>query len=102
MSLLAVTVGWIIIVPAVLSVVHTAQRIYRAQKHTGVEQQLNGWLALVMALIIPPVFYAYQQSELNKVWRAMQGGGPGALTQPPPATVDPVEPAPAEPSEPSA
>jgi hypothetical protein len=103
-SLLAVTVGWIIIVPAVVSIVHTAQRIQRAQRLTGVEPQLNGWLALVMAILISPVFHAYEQSELNKVWRALRGGGgPGALTEPPPATVDPVAPAPAEPtpSEPS-
>jgi hypothetical protein len=70
-SLLAVTLGALIIVPAVISTIHTAQRIQAAQRLTGVAPQMNGWLALVMALLITPVFYAYEQSELNKVWRAV-------------------------------
>jgi hypothetical protein len=77
-SLLAVTLGALIIVPAVISTIHTAQRIQAAQRLAGVQPQLNGWLALVMALLITPVFYAYEQSELNKVWRAQ----PVPATQP--------------------
>jgi hypothetical protein len=69
-SLLAITLGALIIVPALVSTYNTAKRIQTAQELTGVEFELNGWLALVMFLLIPPVFYAYQQSELNKVWRA--------------------------------
>lgn len=69
-SLLAITLGALIIVPALISTYNTAKRIQTAQRLTGVEFELNGWLALVMFLLIPPVFYAYQQSELNKVWRA--------------------------------
>lgn len=75
-SVLAVTLGALIIVPAVISIIHTAQRIQKAQKLAGVEPQLNGWLAVVMALLITPVFYAYEQSELNKVWRPMEGAPP--------------------------
>jgi hypothetical protein len=68
MSLLATTLGALIIVPAIISVINTAKRIQAAQRLAGVEPQMNGWLALVMALVISPVFYAYEQSELNKVW----------------------------------
>jgi hypothetical protein len=75
-SVLAVTLGALIVVPAVISVVHTVQRTQRAQRLTGVEPQLNGWLALVLALVITPAFYAYEQSELNKVWRARPLGPP--------------------------
>src|SRR4051794_39997541 len=39
-SVLAVTVGWIIIVPAVLSLIHTGQRIQTAQRLSGIEPQL--------------------------------------------------------------
>ena len=66
-SLLAVTLGALVIVPALISVYHTAQRIQAAQRLHGI-QPLNGWLALVMYLLIVPVFWAYEQSELNKVW----------------------------------
>jgi hypothetical protein len=69
-SLLAVTLGWLIIVPAVVSTIRTAERIQAAQRLTGVDRRLNGWLALVMIIVLPPVFYAYEQSELNKVWSA--------------------------------
>jgi Domain of unknown function (DUF4234) len=81
-SLLAVTLGALIIVPAILSTIHTAQRIQRAQRLAGIEPQLNGWLALVLYILITPAFWAYEQSELNKVWRA----GASAAPDPPVAT----------------
>jgi hypothetical protein len=90
-SVLAVTLGALIIVPAVISVIHTAQRIQRAQRLTGVEPQLNGWLALVLALVITPAFYAYEQVELNKVWRAI-GNRPDALSQAPVTQPTPEQP----------
>jgi Domain of unknown function (DUF4234) len=80
-SLLAVTLGALIIVPAIVSTVHTAQRIQRAQRLTGIDPQLNGWLALVLYLIIAPGFWGYEQSELNKVWRN-QGGAPQVTASP--------------------
>ncbi|HYZ28050.1 MAG TPA: DUF4234 domain-containing protein [Thermoleophilaceae bacterium] len=70
-SLLAVTIGALVIVPAVISTINTFRRIQAAQRLAGVEPQANGWLALVMALLITPVFHAYEQSELNKVWRRL-------------------------------
>jgi hypothetical protein len=88
-SVLAITLGALIIVPAVISIVHTAQRIQAAQRLTGIEPQMNGWLALVLALVISPAFYAYEQSELNKVWRkleaqpAVDAGTPAPVEQPP-------------------
>jgi Domain of unknown function (DUF4234) len=69
-SLLAVTLGALIIVPAIVSVIHTAQRIQRAQRLTGVDPQLNGWLGLVLYILITPAFWGYEQSELNKAWRS--------------------------------
>src|SRR4051794_34409390 len=69
-SLLAITLGALIIVPAIISTYNTAKRIQIAQQATAVPTQLNGWLALVMYLLISPVFFAYEQSELNKAWRA--------------------------------
>src|SRR4051794_28358721 len=69
-SLLAITLGALIIVPAILSTYNTAKRIQTAQRLSGAEPQLNGWLALVMYLLISPVFFAYEQSELNKVWKS--------------------------------
>jgi hypothetical protein len=87
-SVLAITLGALIIVPAVISIVHTAQRIQAAQRLTGIEPQMNGWLALVLALVISPAFYAYEQSELNKVWRKLQAQPAVEAGTPAPAPVE--------------
>src|SRR3954454_13460584 len=47
-SLLAITLGALIIVPAIVSIIHTFQRIQTAQRLSGIEPQANGWLGLVM------------------------------------------------------
>jgi len=73
MTLLAITLGALIIVPAVVAIWRQAKRIQQAQQLAGV-QPMNGWLALVLYLVLFPVFYAYEQSELNKAWSAE--GGP--------------------------
>ena len=70
-SLLAVTLGALIIVPAVLSLVHTGQRLQAAQRLAGREQVLSGWLSLVLYVVISPAMFAYWQSELNKVWERL-------------------------------
>jgi uncharacterized membrane protein len=91
-SLLAVTVGVLLIfIPTIISIVNTAKRIQAAQRLTGVEPQLNGWLALVLALVISPAFNAYEQSELNKVWRRLSAQ-PGALSQAPVTQPTPEQP----------
>jgi|SRR5436190_10809439 len=83
-SLLAVTLGALIIVPALLSTYNTAKRIQTTQRISGIEPQLNGWLALVMYLLISPVFFAYEQSELNKAWQSA-GATPASPPEPAPA-----------------
>jgi hypothetical protein len=74
-SLLAATLGALIIVPALVSTYNTAKRIQAAERLSGIES-LNGWLALVLYIVIAPAFWAYQQSELNKLWRAGASGAP--------------------------
>jgi hypothetical protein len=68
-SLLAVTLGALIIVPAIVSLYNTFQRTQTAARLTGVEP-LNGWIALVLYLLLAIGFPAYLQSGLNKVWSA--------------------------------
>jgi Domain of unknown function (DUF4234) len=68
-SVLAITLGALIIVPAILSVIRTFQRMQKAQQLVGVEV-LNGWIGLVLYLVISPAFFGYMQSGLNNVWKA--------------------------------
>src|SRR4051812_45778338 len=72
-SLLAVTLGALVILPPFFSMYGTGKRIYTAQRLEGRQQSLNGWLGVVMALLFAPVLFAYFQSELNKVWRTEAG-----------------------------
>jgi hypothetical protein len=83
-TLLAITLGLLIIVPAVVAIYRQAKRIQQAQHLAGV-QPMNGWLALALYLVLYPVFAAYEQSELNKVWAAEGGPVPNAPTYEAPA-----------------
>jgi hypothetical protein len=72
-SLLAVTLGALIIVPAIVSLVHTFQRIQVTQRLTREGDVLNGWIGLILYLLISPALSAYMQSGLNESWRATRG-----------------------------
>jgi Domain of unknown function (DUF4234) len=104
MTLLAVTLGALIIVPALVAVYRQAKRIQQAQHLAGVEP-MNGWIALVLYLVVAPVFLAYEQSELNKAWAAAGGPVPradGHEAPPLPAAEEPLTtPAPAQSEMPS-
>jgi hypothetical protein len=86
-SLLAVTLGALIIVPAIISIVHTHQRIVATQRITGGGEPVNGWLVLIMFLVgLSIVAYPNWQSGLNKAWEAQSGGAPVAAPSPVPAS----------------
>ena len=77
-SVLAVTLGALIIVPAIVSQWRTCDRIQRSQETVGLQNRVSGPIIFILFLLIGPVGWWYAQSELNKVWDA-QGGGSGAL-----------------------
>jgi Domain of unknown function (DUF4234) len=78
-SLLAVTLGALVIVPALVSIWNTAKRVQTAQRLTGIEP-INGWIALILFVVINPAFDAYLQSGLNPVWRAQPEVPPAGST----------------------
>ena len=78
MTLLAITLGIFIIVPPFVALWRQAKRIQQAQSLAGVDQ-MNGWLALVLYLVLSPVFFAFEQSELNKAWAAEGGPVPESV-----------------------
>jgi heme/copper-type cytochrome/quinol oxidase subunit 2 len=73
-STLALFPGALIIVPAIWTTVTTFKRVQAAQRLSG-QTQINGWLGLVIYVVISPVLYAYMQSGLNSVWRAQATAG---------------------------
>jgi hypothetical protein len=73
LALLAVTVGWVIIVPPFVSWYRTFERIVQAQRQAGVTSEASpvlGFILYVIAVFFLPVEVIYAQDELNKVWRA--------------------------------
>ena len=75
-STLALFPGALIVVPALWTTVTTFQRVQKAQALTG-GSPINGWLGLVLYVVISPVLYAYMQSGLNAVWKTVgQPAGP--------------------------
>ena len=74
-SLLAVTLGALIIVPALVSTYRGFKRVQAAQRLAGADP-LNGWIGLLLYILISPAFFAYVQSGLNPVWEREAGRAP--------------------------
>jgi hypothetical protein len=77
-SVLAITLGALIIVPAIVSAWRTSARIEAAQETVGIQNRVSGPIIFILLLLIGPVGVWYAQSELNKVWEA-ERSGTGAL-----------------------
>jgi Domain of unknown function (DUF4234) len=73
-SVLALFPGALVIVPAVMTLINTAKRTQAAARLAGRPEGINGWIALVLYLVISPAFFAYLQSDLNKTWEAQAAG----------------------------
>ena len=72
-SLLAVTFGWLLIIPPFISMFRTFSRIRTAQDVADVGPKASpgiGLLLFFIALIFFPVEVPYAQINLNRVWRA--------------------------------
>jgi hypothetical protein len=97
-SVLALTLGALIIVPAIVTLWTTCDRIQRTQETAGVERPASGPIIFVLLLLIGPVGVWYAQHELNKAWTAQAGAGSAAslpASQPAPQPAPPP-PAPVE------
>jgi Domain of unknown function (DUF4234) len=68
-SLLALFPGAIIIIPALVTYWRGTKRAMAACRLAGQEPP-NGWIAIILYLILAPAFWAYIQVSLNNVWEA--------------------------------
>jgi Domain of unknown function (DUF4234) len=86
-SLLAITIGWLILVPPFVSMFRYFRRIASAQEAAGLgEQREIQWIGLglfVIALYFLPLEIPYGQSELNRVWTRERGASQSALAETP-------------------
>ena len=79
-SLAALFPGVLLIVPAIWTTVTTFKRVQAAQRLDG-RATIDGWLGLVLYVVVWPAYFGYLQSGLNSVWAAS-----GAAADPLPAT----------------
>lgn len=79
LSVLALFPGGLLIVPAIWTMITTFKRVQAAQRLTG-QTPINGWLGLVIVLVISPVLPGYMQSGLTSAWKAHERTAP---TEPP-------------------
>jgi Domain of unknown function (DUF4234) len=101
-SVLALFPGGLIIVPALVSYWRGTQRVQGAARLAG-KEPVNGWIALILYLLLSVAFWAYLQLSLNDIWREDAELLPGQPplppqreTMPPPISEEPQ----AQPSEP--
>jgi hypothetical protein len=80
-SVLAVFPGGLIIVPALVSYWRGAKRMQAAAR-VGGQEPLNGWIAIILFIVITIGLWAYMQSELNKLWRTEAEPIPGQPAPP--------------------
>ena len=97
-SVLAVTLGGFIIVPAIVSEWRTSMRMQQSQETVGIQPTVRGPIVFILLLLIGPVGLWYAQSELNKVWEAERSGGGAQALAGAPSSVAP-QPAPSSPSD---
>jgi uncharacterized protein DUF4234 len=72
-AVLAITIGWFVIVPPFVSWWRTFNRIAEAQRSAGLASEVNpalGFIFFVIAVFFLPIEVVYAQDELNKIWRA--------------------------------
>ena len=72
-AIIAITIGWVILVPPFVSWYRTFERIQQAQRQAGLATEVSpiiGFILYLIALAFLPVETLYAQDELNKLWRA--------------------------------
>lgn len=99
-SVLALFPGGLIIVPALVTYWRGTKRAMGASRLAG-QEPLNGWIAIVLYLLIAPALWAYIQVSLNHAWEAEadpiegQPAPPAPSDQmPPPLPPEPPAPEP--------
>jgi len=82
-SLLALFPGFILIIPPLVSYWNGTKRIQGASAIAG-REPINGWIVLILYLLLPIAMPCYMQSSLNNVWKQELAAAPGEKTPPAP------------------
>lgn len=75
-SLLALFPGGIIVIPALVTYWRGVKRVQQASR-LAEKEPVNGWIALILFVVLSPALWAYLQVSLNDLWRAEAQPLPG-------------------------
>jgi hypothetical protein len=67
LSVLAILIGWIIIIPPFVSIYRTGERIAQMQEAAGMQRSCNGVIGIIGVFVfgLESLYYQY---ELNRIW----------------------------------
>lgn len=87
-ALLAITLGWLIIVPPFISVYNTSLHIVRMEQRAGIQQRLSPAINVILLMVASVGIGIYSQEHLNGVWdsatrAAAPPPAPGEIPPPP-------------------
>jgi hypothetical protein len=88
-SVLALFPGALIVIPALVTYYRGTQRVQGAAKIAG-RESVNGWIVLILYLLLAPGMWFYLQSSLNEVWEQEAESLTGQAA--PPAQADEMPP----------
>jgi Domain of unknown function (DUF4234) len=88
-SVLALFPGALIIVPALITYWRGTKRVMGAARIAG-KDPVNGWISLILYVVLSPAYWAYLQVSLNDIWRQEADPLPGQ--EPPPELTDQMPP----------
>jgi hypothetical protein len=96
-SLVAVLVGWIVIVPPFIAVYNTAKHVQTEERRLGLQPELEPAITIVIMLLIAIANGVYIQEHLNRIWERASAGGatpapPAGALPPPPVSAPPASP----------
>ena len=92
-SVLAITLGALVIVPALLSLYNTCKRVEATQRLAGDPSPMAAGLMFILYLFISPVALYLIQDGLDKAWQAQAAGGAQLPPQQAPPAPAPEQPA---------
>ncbi len=90
-SLLAMTLGSVLIVPPLVSVYRTCSRIQRMEAHAGLTSRIEPVVGLVLVFVFG-LNSLYMQSHLNQIWDGYLRTGPTGIAITPEASTAALPP----------
>lgn len=89
-ALLAVTLGWLVIVPPFISVYNVSLHVVKNEQRLSIAQQLSPAINVILMLFIGVATGIYTQEHLDRIWETARGDA-----APPPAPSGALPPRPA-------